>query len=261
VEALPLDPTKDEPDPYRGKLLAAERLIEQGYVKRDSSGRVYLTKRGTKAIQQFTGGPLIRDSFDLDAAYYGAVHANKADEVTWALDFLTAYQRMRDLAYNEGATLHPDIAELEIELHSDIDHGLSRNRPKSRSTVYWMRYFHELDEPSLERLCRGGWESVVTWRVDVARAVAMLPKSRQRVFALYAEGWHRDRIASALGPEGGEGWTSRSVNDVVKAISRAVRGTTNMTMAHPDPLDEPVPTSAANRTEDAIKWARARKVA
>ena len=253
------NPPDQTQNPYQGKLLAAERLIEQGYVRRDPEGRVYLTKRGTKAIRQFTGGPLVRDSFDLDAAYYGAVHANKADEVTWALDFLTAYNRRAELML---PSVSGEMGPYEIaELEADVDHGLSRNRPKARSTVYWMRYFHELDEPSLERLCRGGWESVVTWRVDVARAVATLPKSRHRVFALYAEGMHRDQIARLLGPEGGEGWTPQSVNDVVKAISRTVRSMTNMTMAHPDPLDEPIPTSAAHRTEDAIKWARARKVA
>src|SRR5207245_1913414 len=99
--------------------------------------------------------------------------------------------------------------------------------PKPESTFYWMRHLHEIDEPSLERLYLGGWESVVCWRLDVYRAVAELAKrtskNRLLIFALYCEGWDRDEIGQLLhSMNPGEEWSTYTINDRIKEISRTI---------------------------------------
>lgn len=233
------------------KVEVAERLIAQGYLKRTAEG-VVPTKRGKRALESFTGGPLARDSFDLDSAYYGSVQANRRREIEWAEKFLSAW--VRSLA-------HP-LPDVDIWANADDQAILDGRRPKSESTVYWMRYFHEIDEPSLERLYLGGWEGVACWKLDVHRAITELAKktskTRLLIFALYAEGWDRDEIGQLLrSMSPGEEWSSFTVNDRIKEISRSVRRRTEVHTPKAGFTDEVIaPTSLAHRAEETIAWAR-----
>jgi hypothetical protein len=241
------------------KREAAERLVDQKYLRRTADGRVILTKRGKLALEQFTGGPLARDSFDLDSAYYGAVHANRRRDITWAEKFLNAWAQVPANTAEVGEDLREQrIAALDQPVLNDIE----APRPKPESTFYWMRYFHEIDEPSLERLYLGGWEGVTCWKLDVHRAVAELAKKRSRnrllVFALYCEGWDRDEIGQLMrSMSPGEAWSDYTVNDLIKEISRHIRRRTDMQLPKSGFRDEaPTPTAIADKTLDKIRWAR-----
>jgi hypothetical protein len=189
----------------------------------------------------FSGGPLLRASFELDAAYYGAAHSNRALLTAWSVRVLFAALRSLGLFQYGPATPSPETDEQLLQ----------KPRPKLEDTTYWIRSLHLIEEEA--SLPKHGWEGTVAWRLDVLLALSELPRSRWRVVALYSDGYERSELGALMSDEEA-GWASESVRAALREASRHIRRRCEMDT--PGRLEKRKPRPGATPTGEIRKVAR-----
>jgi len=207
-------------------------------------------------LQQFTGGPLARVSFELDGAYYGAAHQNRGRLAAWSAAVLFAGLRQFGILRYGPATPSPE---------DDLE-TLTRPRPRLDDTTYWIRFLHLLEEPA--SLPAHGWENCVAWRLDVLLGLAELPRSRWRAFRLYADGWGYDdqrgrkdlsEIAARMGRdhEAGESWSEDAVRVAIRQARSHGRRRAEFNVPAPDRSRAPRPGTPTTEIQHVERlWAR-----
>jgi hypothetical protein len=151
--------------------------------------------------RRFTGGPLSRVSFELDALYYGVPQHN---EVQAGLRFVEALDGIL-------AGLTGRQPERIVPAALDLD------------TTAWIGYLGAVMEP--ESLpANQDPSTAVNFKLDVLRALADLPSSQFAAFVHLMDGFEPHELARLLPRKEGRGpWSEESVERAVRRASSRIR--------------------------------------